>query len=135
MSRTILIVDDIAFVRRTLSEILIQAHYHIVGEASDGAEALQLYEQFHPDVVTMDIVMPQMSGIEAIRRITKIDKHAKIIVISAMGQDNLIMEAINAGAKDYISKPFTAVEVLKTLDRLFVDTTQSVNRTGLRDKV
>ena len=118
MAKTVLIVDDIAFVRKTLSDILTQAHYQVVGEACDGAEAIELYQKLRPDIVTMDVVMPQMSGIDAARRILKMDRNAKVIIISAMGQDNLIMEAINVGAKDYIMKPFTAEDVLKTINRI-----------------
>ena len=120
MARTVLIADDVAFVRKTLSEILTAAHYQVVGEAKDGQEAVQLYMRLKPDLVTMDVVMPVMSGVEATRKIIKADKDAKIVVISAMGQENLVMESINVGAKDYLLKPFTAEEVLKTIDRAFV---------------
>lgn len=117
MAKTILIVDDVAFVRRTLSEILSEAHYQIVGEAANGAEAVRMYQKFKPNLVTMDIVMPEMSGIEATKKILKTDKDAKIVMISAMGQDALIMEAISSGARDFILKPFTSVEVLRTIER------------------
>src|SRR3954447_23710202 len=117
MAKTVLIVDDITFVRKTLSDILTKAHYQIIGEATDGTEAIHLYMKLRPDIVTMDVVMPQMSGIDAARKIIKADKNAKIVIISAMGQENLVMEAIEVGAKDYILKPFTTEEVLKTLER------------------
>lgn len=117
MAKTVLIVDDVAFVRRTLSEILTEAHYQIVGEAANGQEAVQLYQKHRPNLVTMDIVMPEMSGIEATRKLLKLDKDAKVVMISAMGQDALIMEAISAGARDFILKPFTALEVLRTIER------------------
>lgn len=117
MSKTVLVVDDIAFVRKTLTEILTQAHYKVIAEAEDGAQAVKLYNQFKPDLVTMDIVMPQMSGIEATRKILKFDKEAKVVIISAMGQEHLVMEAINVGAKDYVLKPFSAEEVIKTMER------------------
>src|SRR5688572_8027255 len=120
MARTVLIVDDVAFVRKTLAEILTRAHYQVVGEASDGAEAFALYQKLRPDLVTMDIVMPQMSGIEATRRILKLNKDANIVIISAMGQESLVMEAINAGARDYILKPFSADDVLKTVERAMI---------------
>lgn len=118
MRKTVLIVDDVAFVRKTLAEILSAADYQVIGEAKDGAEALQLYQQFQPSLVTMDIVMPRMSGIEATRRIMKADPNARIVIISAMGQENFVMEAINVGARDYILKPFRTDEVLRTLERV-----------------
>ena len=117
MARTVLIVDDVAFVRKTLSDILTAAHYHVVGEAADGLQAIEMYAKHRPDVVTMDVVMPQMSGIDATRRILKADKDARVVIISAMGQENLVMEAINVGARDYILKPFSAEDVLKTVER------------------
>jgi two-component system chemotaxis response regulator CheY len=117
MAKTILIVDDVGFVRRTLREIFTEAGYQVVGEAADGAEACDLYLKLRPDLVTMDMVMPTMSGIDATRRIVKMDPAARVVIISAMGQENLVMEAINVGAKDYILKPFTAMDVLKTVER------------------
>ena len=117
MAKTVLIVDDIPFVRKTLIEILTGAHYQVIGEAADGNEAIDLYIKLRPDVVTMDVVMPQMSGIDACRKIMKIDKKAKIVMISAMGQENLVMEAIDVVAKDYVLKPFTSQDVLKAVDR------------------
>jgi two-component system chemotaxis response regulator CheY len=122
--KTILIVDDVAFVRQTLREIFMDAGYHVVGEAADGAEAVTLYGQLNPDIVTMDIVMPQMSGIDATRRILKANSLARVVIISAMGQENLVMEAINVGARDYILKPFTAADVLKTIERALNDEAQ-----------
>lgn len=134
MAKTVLIVDDIPFVRKTLAEIFVKAHYEVVGEAQDGAEAVSLYSKLRPDLVTMDIVMPQMSGIDAARRIIKMDKNARIVIISAMGQENLIMEAINVGAKDYILKPFTSEEVIKTADRMIKGEEPSRTRSAVRGK-
>ena len=133
MGRNVLVVDDVAFVRKTLVEILRAAHFQIVGEAADGAEAVDLYQKLHPDIVTMDIVMPKMSGIDAIRRIVKHDKDARVVVISAMGQENLVMEAINVGARDYILKPFTGDEVIKTLERALVSEDHAGSR-GQREQ-
>jgi two-component system chemotaxis response regulator CheY len=118
---TVMIVDDVAFVRTTLAAILHQNGYHVVAEASSGVEAVEQYEKFSPDLVTMDVVMPKMSGIEATRKILKTSPDARIVVISAMGQETLVMEAIHAGARDYILKPFSAAEILKTLEHALSD--------------
>lgn len=120
MAKTVLVVDDVAFVRKTLIDILTEAHYQVVGEAQDGNQAIEMYTRLRPDIVTMDVVMPNVSGIDATRKIMKINKDAKVVIISAMGQENLVMEAINVGAKDYILKPFSAADVLKTIERAFV---------------
>ncbi|MBL7714779.1 MAG: response regulator [Bdellovibrionales bacterium] len=128
MKRTVLIVDDVEFVRKTLTEILSQAHYEVVGEAKDGREAVELFQKLSPDVVTMDIVMPEMSGIDATRRIIKMNKDAKIVMISAMGQENLVMEAINVGARDYLLKPFTADDVVKTVERVLTGQDRGTGR-------
>ena len=134
MAKTVLICDDIAFVRKTLTDILTEAHYQVVGEAADGNEAVNQFAELKPDIVTMDIVMPQLSGIDAMRKILRIDKAAKVVVISAMGQENLIMEAINVGAKDYILKPFTTEDVLKTLDRALLGEQHVLGRSVPREK-
>lgn len=121
MAKTVLVVDDVAFVRKTLTQILTAAHYQVVGEAQDGQEAVDQYIKLRPNLVTMDIVMPKMSGIEAARKLIRLDKDARIVIVSAMGQENLVMEAINVGAKDYLLKPFSTADVLKTLERIFAD--------------
>ncbi len=121
MGKTVLVVDDILFVRKTLVKILTQAHYQVVGEAADGREAVALFKRLKPSAVTMDLVMPTMNGIEASRQIVKYDPEAKIVMITAMGQESLIMEALNAGVKDYVLKPFTAKDVLLALDRALMD--------------
>ncbi len=118
MARTVLVVDDVAFIRKTLIDILTKAHYQVVGEAENGIEALEKYSKLKPELVTMDVVMPQMSGIEATRKIVKKDKDAKIVIVTAMGHESLIAEAINAGARDYILKPFSTSDILKTLDHI-----------------
>jgi two-component system chemotaxis response regulator CheY len=121
MAKTILVVDDIAFVRKTLIEILTEAHYEVVGQAADGSEAIDLFKKLKPDLVTLDLVMPKMSGIEAARQITKIDLHSRLIMITAMAQEHLIMEAINAGVRDYILKPFAALDLTRAIERAFSD--------------
>jgi two-component system chemotaxis response regulator CheY len=133
MAKTVLIVDDVAFVRKTLTDILTDAHYQVVGEATDGVEAVAMYAKLRPDLVTMDIVMPNMSGIDATRKIVKADKDARVVIISAMGQESLVMEAINVGAKDYILKPFSSQDVLKTLERAFLDESSLMNRSSQRE--
>lgn len=128
MARTVIIVDDAAFVRKTLHRIISEANYQVVGEAEDGQSAIQLYKKLKPDLVTMDVVMPVMSGIEATKKITQFDRAARVVIISAMQQENLIIDAINAGARDYIFKPFTADEIIKTLDRVFIGDEQLVEK-------
>lgn len=118
--KTVLVVDDVAFVRKTLSDLFTKARYHVVGEATDGNDAVEKYKQLRPDLVTMDVAMPKQSGIEATRRIMKMDPAGKILIISALGQESLIMEAINAGAKDYVLKPFTASDVLKAAEHILI---------------
>ena len=130
MAKTVLVVDDVPFVRSTLKEILSAAHFQVVGEASDGHEAVSLFTKLKPDFVTMDVVMPNMSGIEATRAIIKLDKSARIFMVSAMGQENLVMEAINSGAKDYILKPFSAADILKTFERASEDLAPGTRRPG-----
>ena len=132
MSKSVMIVDDVAFVRKTLREIFTRARYNVVGEAADGDEAIKLYIKLRPDLVTMDVVMPKMSGIEATRKLVKIDTSAKILIVSAMGQDSLIMEAINAGAKDYILKPFSSADILKAAERAFFDEAPRAPRVPVR---
>lgn len=121
MSKTVLIADDIAFVRNVLKEILTQAGFTVVGEAKNGEEAYQMFRKYKPDLVTMDIVMPKISGIEATRMILKEEKSAKVIVLTSMAQEQLITDAIHAGARDYIVKPFQKAEVLRVIAQLGFD--------------
>jgi two-component system chemotaxis response regulator CheY len=113
--KTVLIVDDIAYVRKTMKQILSSHGYRVIGEACNGEEAVQLYDELRPDFVTMDLVMPIMNGAQATRLIIKNDPNACILILSSMMQENLVTEAILAGAKDYIVKPFQTDEVLKVI--------------------
>lgn len=117
MAKRILITDDALFMRVTLRNILTKSGYEIAGEASNGRESVELYEQVRPDLVTMDITMPEMDGISAVREIRQIDPQAKIIMCTAMGQKNMVMEAVAAGAKDFVVKPFQPEKVLESVQR------------------
>ena len=118
MGATILIVDDAAFMRMMLTDILVEKGHNVVGEAKDGEEALSLYKELKPDLVTMDIVMPGAGGIESIREILKIDPEAKILVVSALGQQALVKEAIEAGAKGFVVKPFKPEKVVEEIEKI-----------------
>ena len=108
----VLLVDDLSFMRMVQKDILSGSGYDVVGEASDGLEAVEMYESLKPDIVLMDITMPNMNGLDAVNRIMAADPQAKIIICSALGQQKLIVEAINTGIKDFIVKPFKAERLL-----------------------
>ncbi|RFU68369.1 response regulator [Bacillus sp. V59.32b] len=114
----ILIVDDAKFMRVTLSSILQSAEHEVVGEATNGKEAVALFRELHPDLVTMDITMPVMNGLDAIREIKHEFPDAKVVMCSAMGQQKMVVEAIEAGAKDFIVKPFDENTVLEAINRV-----------------
>lgn len=114
----ILLVDDTKFMRVTLAGILKKAKHDIVGEGENGIEAVNLYREQLPDLVMMDITMPKMSGLEAIKEIKKEYPGAKIIMCSAMGQQRIVVESIEAGAKDFIVKPFDERCVLEAVNRV-----------------
>jgi two-component system, chemotaxis family, chemotaxis protein CheY len=117
MPHKVLIVDDAMFMRAMIRDILVNSgRFEVIGEASNGEEAVQQFLALQPDLVTMDIVMPQMDGIEACREVLKHSPKAKIVMCSALGQEALIIESIAVGAKDFIVKPFSAEKVLKVLD-------------------
>jgi len=104
--------------RMMLKDILTQNGYEVAGEAENGIQAIKLYQELKPDLVTMDIIMPEMNGIEGVKGIISFDSQAKILMVSAMGQQFLVKEAIQAGAKDFIVKPFQPVKVLAALENI-----------------
>jgi two-component system chemotaxis response regulator CheY len=114
----VLVCDDAIFMRTMISDILTQAGYDVIGEAETGVQAVERYQQLKPDLVTMDIVMPDMGGIDAVREIVKVDPSARILMCSAMGQQALVVEAIQAGAKDFVVKPFQPSRVLEAVQRV-----------------
>ncbi len=118
MARTVLICDDAIFMRSMIADILKQAGFEVVGEAETGAQAVERYRELKPDLVTMDIVMPDMGGIDAVRNIVSEDPEARILMCSAMGQQALVIEAIQAGARDFVVKPFQPSRVLEAVQRV-----------------
>lgn len=114
----ILIVDDAKFMRLTLSNILIKAGHEVVGEGENGKDAIRLYRELRPDLVTLDITMPEMNGLEAVKEIKKEFPDAKVMMCSAMGQQKMVVEAIEAGAKDFIVKPFDESRVVDAINRI-----------------
>ena len=115
MAVRVLVVDDAAFMRMMVKDILTKNGYEVVGEAENGMKALEKYQELKPDLVTMDITMPEMDGISAVKEIKKVDANAKIVMCSAMGQQAMVIEAIQAGARDFIVKPFQADRVLEAV--------------------
>jgi two-component system chemotaxis response regulator CheY len=119
MTRTrVLIVDDAIFMRNMIKDIFRDDEFEIVGEAANGVEAVEKFKELKPDLVTMDIVMPFKSGIEATREIISIDRSAVIVMCSALGQESLVMEAIEAGAADFVVKPFKPEDVQRVVQKV-----------------
>lgn len=118
MGTTVLIVDDAAFMRMMIKNILSKAGYDIVGEAENGAQAVAKFKDLKPELTTMDITMPEMDGISAVKEIMKMDPSAKVIMCSAMGQQAMVIDAIQAGAKDFIVKPFQPNRVLEAVQKV-----------------
>ena len=116
--KRVLIVDDALFMRNTLRDIFATAGFMVAGEADDGVQAVNLYRELRPDLVTMDIVMPYKSGIDATREIVQVDPGAVVVMCSALGQESLVMEAIEAGATDFIVKPFRGEDVLAVVKKV-----------------
>ena len=118
MGKKILIVDDAAFMRMMIRDILSKNGYDVVGEAENGARAIERYKDLVPDLVIMDITMPEVDGIQAVKEIKKVNADAKIIMCSAMGQQAMVIESIQAGARDFIVKPFQAERVVEAVKKV-----------------
>ncbi len=118
MGKNILICDDAAFMRMMIKDILSKNGYNIVGEAENGLVAVDKYTETNPDLVLMDITMPEMDGINALKKIKEKDPNASVIMCSAMGQQAMVIESIQAGAKDFIVKPFQADRVLEAVKKV-----------------
>ncbi|MBQ2901951.1 MAG: response regulator [Agathobacter sp.] len=118
MGKNILICDDAAFMRMMIKDILSKNGYNVVGEAENGAVAVEKYSELKPDLVLMDITMPEMDGIQALKKIKEKDGNASVIMCSAMGQQAMVIESIQAGAKDFIVKPFQADRVLEAVKKV-----------------
>lgn len=115
---TVLVVDDAAFMRLLIRTILENNGFEVVAEAANGKEAIEKYNELKPDLVTMDISMPIMTGIEATEQICKSDKNAKIVMVSAMGQETIVREAIMLGAKTFVVKPYKEEKIIETLKKI-----------------
>ena len=118
MPKRVLVVDDAIFMRNMIKDIFLSGGFEVVGEAANGLEALEKYKELRPDLTTMDIVMPFKSGIEATKEILALDDKALIIMCSALGQESLVMEAIEAGAADFVVKPFKAEDVQRVVEKV-----------------
>lgn len=118
MAKNILICDDAAFMRMMIKDILTKNGYNIAGEAENGIKAVEKYAETKPDLVLMDITMPEMDGIAALKKIRELDGNACIIMCSAMGQQAMVIEAIQSGAKDFIVKPFQAERVIEAVKKV-----------------
>lgn len=117
MAQTVLIVDDAAFMRMMIKDILEKNGYEVIAEAENGNLAVEKYKEFTPDLVTMDITMPEKDGVTALKEIKALDPNATIIMCSAMGQQAMVIDAIQAGAKDFIVKPFQAERVIEAVSK------------------
>ncbi len=118
MASTILVVDDAAFMRMMVKDVLTKNGYDVVGEAENGQKAIEKYKELKPELVIMDITMPEVDGIQAVKAIKEGDPAANVIMCSAMGQQAMVIEAIQAGAKDFIVKPFQADRVIEAVKKV-----------------
>ena len=117
MAKSILICDDAAFMRMMIKDILVKNGYNIAGEAVNGVKAVEKYQETKPDLVLMDITMPEMDGIQALKKIKAIDANASVVMCSAMGQQAMVIESIQSGARDFIVKPFQPDRVIEALKK------------------
>ncbi len=118
MSNSVMIVDDAAFMRATLKDLLTKGGFEVVCEAVNGKDAVDKFKVHKPDLVTMDITMPEMDGLEALKCIMELDPNANVVMCSALGQQTSVLESIKSGAKDFIVKPFQAERVLEALKKV-----------------
>jgi len=118
LTKSVLVVDDAMFMRLSLKIMLEKNGFQVIGEAENGGVAVEKFKTLHPDIVTMDVTMPEVDGIEALRQIKAIDSKAKVVMVSAMGQEGVIKQAVMAGAKNFILKPFKEESVIKVLNSL-----------------
>lgn len=122
MKPRVLVVDDAIFMRKMISDILTNNGMEVVGEADTGSGAVERYMELKPDLVTMDIIMPEMNGIDAVRKIVEADSQAKIVMCSALGQQALVQDALAAGAKDFLIKPFNPSRVIEVVTKVLNQT-------------
>ncbi len=118
MAQRILVVDDAAFMRMMIKDIITKNGYEVAGEAENGAVAVAKYKELSPDLVLMDITMPEVDGIQAVKQIKAFDANAKVVMCSAMGQQAMVIEAIQSGAKDFIVKPFQADRIIEAIKKV-----------------
>ncbi|HMS71982.1 MAG TPA: response regulator [Baekduia sp.] len=114
----VLVVDDAAFMRKVVGDALTGSGHEVIGEAGDGVEAVEQFQQLRPDAVTLDITMPEMDGLSALREIIAIDPKARVVMCSALGQESKVLEAVKAGAKDFVVKPFQPERVVAAINKV-----------------
>jgi len=114
--KTVMVVDDTGFMRKKLKKVLEESGYSVVAECEDGSEVVEAYQKHKPDIVTMDIVMPKMDGITAVKALLEVEKDAKVVMVSSLGLENKVMEAARAGASSFILKPFSPEELVDVLE-------------------
>lgn len=131
MSKTLLVVDDAAIVRAKIKEVAEEIGWTVVGEAQNGKEAVEIFAQKRPFIVTLDLVMPECDGLQALREILAMDPEAKVIVISALGQKNILKDAFKLGAADFLIKPFDRRMLINTLQQFVAEGYQSPTRVAV----